>query len=355
MTRLSGCSLRFGSILVAAILGAALACNAAAQTAAFGPSNPFYAASTLPFQAPPFDKIKDSDYQPAIEAGIAEKLKEIEAIANNPAPPDFANTMVAIEKSGQLLARARRVFDAVAQANTNPVLQKVQEAETPKLAALQDAELLNPKLFARVDAVYQKRNAAGLDAEARRLVELRWQSFTRAGARLNEADRARIKQINEQIAVLSNDFRRKLLGATRAAAFHTDDRAALAGLTDAEIAAAEAAAKARKQTGYTLPMQNTTQQPALKSLSNRGTRQALYEASWNRAERGDDNDTRDTLAQLAKLRAERAKLLGYPNFAAWRIEDQMAKTPEAALKFLDRLVAPATANVRAAKRRRSRR
>jgi peptidyl-dipeptidase Dcp len=331
--------------LLPAILGVALACNAAAQTAGFGPSNPFYTASTLPFQAPPFDKIKDSDYQPAIEAGIAEKLKEIDAIANDPAPPDFANTIVALEKSGQMLARVRRAFSAVAQANTNPQLQKAQEEETPKLAALQDAELLNPKLFVRVDAIYQMRSAAGLDAESRRLVELTWQRFMRAGARLNEADRARLKEINEQTAVLSNTFRRKLLGAARGAAFHTNDRAALAGLTDAEIAAAEAAAHARKQSGYTLTLQNTTQQPAFESLSNRATRQALFDLSWNRAERSDENDTRDTIAQLAKLRAERAKLLGYPNFAAWKLEDQMAKTPDAVMQFLDQLVPPARANV----------
>jgi peptidyl-dipeptidase Dcp len=233
----------------------------------------------------------------------------------------------------------------VTQANTNPELQKVQEAETPKLAAMQNTEFLNPKLFARVDAVYQKRNAAGLDAESRRLVELTWQSFTRAGARLNEAERERMKQLNEQIAVLSNAFRRKLLGAAGGAAFHTDDRSALAGLTDAEIAAAEAAARARKQTGYTLPLQNTTQQPAFQSLSNRATRQVLFDLSWNRAERSDENDTRDTIAQLAKLRAERAKLLGYPDFAAWKIEDQMAKTPDTVMKFLDQLVPPTRANV----------
>jgi len=327
------------------MLGANMACSVAAQTVGFGPSNPFYTASTLPFQAPPFDRIKDSDYQPAIEAGIAEALTEIETIANNPAPPNFANTILAVEKGGQLLARVRRVFGAVAQANTNPELQKVQEAEAPKLAALQDAEFLNPKLFARVDAIYQKRHTAGLDAESQRLVELTWQNFTRAGARLNETDRARMKQINEQIAVLSNAFRRKLLGATRGAAFHTDDRAALAGMTDAQIAASEAAAHARKQTGYTLLLQNTTQQPALEWLSSRATRQALFDLSWNRAERSDENDTRDTIAQLAKLRAERAKLLGYPNFAAWKIEDQMAKTPEAVTAFLNQLVAPAKANV----------
>jgi peptidyl-dipeptidase Dcp len=153
-----------------------------------------------------------------------------------------------------------------------------------------------------------------------------------------------MKQINEQMAVLSNAFRRKVLGAARGAAFHTEDRAALAGLSDGEIGTAEAAAKARKQTGYTLPLQNTTQQPALESLSNRATRQALFDLSWNRVERGDENDTRDTIAELAKLRAERAQLLGYFSFAAWKLEDQMAKTPDAVMKFLDQLAPPARAN-----------
>ena len=330
--------------LVPAIVSAALAGNVAAQTNGFGPANPFYAASALPFQAPPFDKIKDSDYQPALEAGIAEELQQIESIANSPAPPDFANTILALEKSGQLLLRVRRAFNVATDANTNPELQKVQQTETPKLAALQDAEFLNPKLFARVDAVYRKRKGAGLDAESLRLVELTWQSFTRAGARLNDADRARMKQINEQIAVLSNTFGRKLLAAARGAAFHTEDRAALVGLTDAEIAAATAAAQARKQTGFVLPLQNTTQQPVFQSLSNRATRQALFDLSWNRAERSDENDTRDTIAQLAKLRADRARLLGFPNFAAWKIQDQMAKTPDAVLNFFDQLVVPARAN-----------
>jgi peptidyl-dipeptidase Dcp len=322
-----------------------LAASLASFAADFGPSNPFYAVSTLPFHAPPFDRIKDSDYQPAIDAGIAEELGEIEAIANNPAPPDFTNTILALEKRGQLLARVRRAFGAVTQANTNPELQKVQEVEAPRLAALQDSAFLNPKLFARVNEVYQRRSVAGLDAESLRLVEVTRQNFTRAGAQLNESDRARIKQINEQIAVLSNAFRRKLLSGSRGAAFHTDDRAALAGLTDSEIAAAQSEAKARKQIGYTLPLQNTTQQPALESLSNRATRQVLFDESWSRSERSDENDTRDTIAQLAQLRAERSKLLGYQNFAVWKIEDQMAKTPEAVMKFLDELVPPARMNV----------
>ncbi len=315
-----------------------------AQT--LSPSNPFFAPSTLPFHAPAFDRIKDSDYQPAVEAGIAEEMKEIEAIANNPAPPDFANTFLALEKSGQLLSRAERAFNAVSGANTDPDLQKVEAAIAPKTAALGDAETLNPKLFARIQAVYSQRASLGLDKEALRAVEQTYDRFTHAGANLSDADKTRLKQINEQLSVLSNAFRQKLLAATRAGAFNTADKASLAGLSDGQIAAAESAAKARKQAGYTLPLQNTTQQPALQWLTDRATRKALFDDGWLRAERGGENDTRDTIAQLAKLRAEKAKLLGFPNFAAWKIEDQMAKTPENALRFLNALVPPATAKAR---------
>ena len=324
----------------------ALTSSAGAQTRApaFGVSNPFYAPSTLPFQAPPFDRIKDSDYQPAFEAGIDEEMKEIHAIANNPAPPDFANTFIALEKSGQLLRRVRSAFNAMREANTDLELQKVEEIEAPKLSALDDARMLNPKLFTRVQTVYKQRDALALDPESRRLVEQTYKNFTHAGANLGESDKTRLKQINEKLSVLTNAFRQKLLAATKAGAFATIEKTALAGLTDGQIAAAELAAKSRKQPGYILPLQNTTQQPALQSLRDRATRKAIFDNSWNRAERGDDTDTRDTIAQIAKLRAEKAKLLGFPNFAAWQIESQMAKTPEAALRFLDSLLPAATAN-----------
>jgi peptidyl-dipeptidase Dcp len=323
----------------------AMTSRAVAQTPApaFGPSNPFYAPSTLPFQTPPFDRIRDSDYQPAFDAGIAEAMKEIDAIANNPAPPDFANTLIALEKSGQLLRRVSPAFGAMTAANTNPEIQRVQRIEAPKLSALADAETLDPKLFARVQVIYRQRDALRLDPESKRLAERTYARFTHAGANLADADKTRLKEINRQLSVLTTAFRQKLLAATRANAFTTTDKAALAGLGDGQIAAAELAAKARDIPGYLLPLQNTTQQPELASLSNRATRQAIFDESWNRAERGGDTDTRDTIAQMAKLRAEKAKLLGFPNFAAWQIEDTMAKTPDAVLRFLDALVPAATA------------
>ena len=328
--------------LATTLLAAGLAVQA--QTPAFGPSNPLYAPSTLPYQAPPFDKIKDSDYQPAIEAGIAAQLKEIDEIANNSAPPDFANTFVAMEKSGQLLARVQRALNALTSANTKPALQEVQRTEAPKLAAMTDAINLNPKLYARIEAVYQKRDSLKLDAESTRLIEREHARFIHDGAGLADADKTTLKQLNEQLAVLTDAFRRKLLAATAASAFSTTDKAALAGLGGAQIAAAAQAAKARDQAGYLLPLQNTTQQPALQSLTDRKTRQAIFDLAWSRAEQGGENDTRDTIAQMAKLRAEKAKLLGFPTFAAWELEDTMAKTPDAVTHFLDALVAPSTAN-----------
>ena len=309
----------------------------------FGPSNPFYAPSSVPYQAPPFDKIKDDDYLPAMDAGMAEEQKEMEAIANNPAAPTFENTIVAMEKSGRLLRRVQGAFFTVVSANENPTLQKVRAIEAPKLAAHRDAILLNDKLFQRVSAIYNERKSLNLDPESLRLVKYTYDQFVHAGANLNEADKAQLKKLNEELATLSNTFATKLLAATKEGAYTTPDKAALAGLSDAQVNAAAEAAKGRKVDGYVIPLQNTTQQPDLVSLTNRDTRQTMFGNSWTRAEKGDANDTRDTIAKIAQLRAQKGKLLGYPTFAAWKIEDQMAKTPENALKFMDALVPGATA------------
>lgn len=330
--------------LAGAAMAGASGMSAAGQAAAFGPRNPFYAESTLPYHAPPFDRIKDADYQPALEAGMAAQIKEVDAIANNPAAPTFENTLVALEKSGRLYARAAETFDGVLQANSNPALEKVDEIESPRRAAHDDAIYLNEKLFARVSAIHKQIDSLGLDAESRRLVEVYYIHFVHQGANLSAEDKARLKKLNEEESTLENSFRTKLLAATKAAAFTTKDKAALKGLTDAQLEAAVEAAKERKVEGYVLPLQNTTQQPILVSLDDRATRQAVFEDSWNRAERGGVNDTRETIVRLAQLRAQKAKLLGYANFAAWNLEDQMAKTPEAAVKFMDALVPASTAN-----------
>jgi peptidyl-dipeptidase Dcp len=222
---------------------------AQSSDASFGPNNPFFAPSKLPFQAPPFDKIKDSDYQPAIEAGMAEQLKEVRAIAENPAAPTFENTVVAMEKTGDLLNRVSAAFNGIAGANTNPVLEKLQEIEAPKLAAHQDAIYLDAKLFQRFATIYKERNSLKLDAESLRLVEYYYQQFEMAGANLSDADKDRLKKLNEEESTLSNAFRTKVLAATKDAAYATTDKGALAGLSEAQIGGAAELAKSRKKEG----------------------------------------------------------------------------------------------------------
>jgi len=322
--------------------------SSAAPVATAMTSNPFFTASTLPYQAPPFDKIHDGDYQPAIDEGMKQQLAEIEKIADNPDAPTFENTFVAMEKSGVMLYRVMAVFGAVTGANTDDALQKVQEDEAPKLAAHEDAIYLNDKLFQRVEAVYNQRDTLKLDPESARLVEVVYKNFVHAGAKLSEADKAKLKDLNKEESTLSTQFTNKLLAATKDAAVVVDDKTKLAGLSDAELAAAAQAAKDRKLADgkYVLTLQNTTQQPELQDLSDRGTRQAVFEASWNRAEKGDDNDTRKIIERLAQIRAEQAKLVGFPNYAAWKLDDQMAKTPETAMAFMDKLAPAAVARAK---------
>ena len=323
--------------------GAASSARSADARTGFGPSNPFYAPSALPLQAPPFDKIRDQDYQPAIEAGMEQELREIEAVANNPAPPTFDNTFIPMEKGGRLLDRANQAFQGVMDANTNPVLQAAKTALAPELAAHKDAIFLNAKLFARISAVYRNRETAGLDPESKRLVEVTYDLFRHAGANLSAADQERLKKLNLEESTLENTFSEKLLAADTAAAYSTSSEASLAGLSAAQLSAAAQAAGERHAAGYVVALQNTTQQPELGSLNLRGTRQTIFENSWNRTERGDANDTRAVIARLAQLRAQRAQLLGFPNHAAWQLEDQMAKTPQAAVAFMEQLVPLATA------------
>jgi peptidyl-dipeptidase Dcp len=319
---------------------AAAGCLVASMASAALPaSNPFAKPSTLPFQAPRFDQIKDSDYQPAIEAGIAEQSAEIARIANNKAAPTFDNVIGAMERSGRLLDRVTAAFFGVVQANTDPTLDKVQQVESPKLTAHSDSIYLNSRLFARVQALYVKRNSLKLTPEQRMLLEIYHANFIHAGAQLNPADKAKLRNFNTQLSTLETSFQQKLLAAAKDGALVVDDKAKLAGLDDNAIAAAAKDAAERKLAGkYVLPLQNTTQQPALQDLADRATREALFNQSWTRAEKGDANDTRATIQQIAWLRAQKAKLLGFPTWADYVLQDQMAKTPQAAKTFMSQLV-----------------
>jgi len=313
----------------------------------FNSSNPFFEVSTLPFQAPDFEKIKDGDFKPAIEEGMKQQLEEVQKIAENSAEPDFENTIVALEKSGQLLSRVNRVFSLLTGANTNPALQKIQEEEAPRLAAHQDAIYLNGKLFNRIKTLHDKRGALGLDAESKHLLEWYYQQFGIAGANLSEEDKVKLKKLNEEEAGLSARFTNQLLAAAKAGALVVDSKEKLAGLSKKAIEAAAEEAKAKKLDGkWIISLQNTTQQPELQSLSDRDTRKMLFEASRNRAEKSDTNDTRATILRIAKIRADKAVLLGFQNYAGWKLQDQMAKTPEAVEQFLAKLVPASVAKVR---------
>jgi len=335
------CALAAGAAQAAPAKAAAQSKKAGSHAAMTGqPGSIFAKASPLFLEAPQFDKIKDSDFAPAIYAGMAEQRAEIDKIANNPAAPTFENTVVAMERSGRELDRVTNVFSALTGANTNDTLDKIDAETSPKLAAHHDAIYLNPKLFARVQAVYDRR-AALKDPEARQLVVVTYDEFVHSGAKLKGADQTRLKAINERLSSLGTAFQQKLLAAAKAGAYVTDDKAKLAGLSDGQIAAAAQDAKARGLAGkWVLPLQNTTQQPALQDLSDRAVREELFDHSWTRAEKGDANDTRAIVAEEAQLRAEKAKLFGYPNYAAYVLENQMAKTPDAVQAFIGKL-APA--------------
>src|SRR6266545_4194010 len=312
-----------------------------------GGPNPFFTASPLQYQAPPFDRILDADYQPAIEEGMKQNLAEIRNIADQDSAPTFANTIEAMERTGALLTRAAKVFFALTQANTDDTLQKVQAEEAPKLAAHHDAVYLNPKLFARVKALYDGRDKLGLDAEQQFLLEKYHRDFVRAGANLSDADKTALRALNTEESSLTTDFQNRLLAAANAAALVVDTRAELDGLSDEDLAAAAEAGKARKLQGkWVLALRNTTQQPLLASLRNRALRERLLTASMNRASRGDSNDTRGLAERLAALRAKKAKLLGYPTYAAYSLDDQMARKPETAEKLMTDMVPAATGKAR---------
>jgi peptidyl-dipeptidase Dcp len=310
-------------------------------------TNPFFEKSTLPFQAPPFDRIKDSDFQPAIEEGMKRELAEIQAIANNPDAPTFANTIEAMEKTGDVLRRAQRVFGGLTQSNTNPTLQKIQSAVAPKLAAHRDAINLDPKLFARIKSIYDNRGASGLDAEQKFLIERYYKNFVRSGAQLNDADKTALRALNQEQSKLTTQYRDRVLADTNASAIVIDDKAMLDGLPESDIAAAADRAKARGLEGkWLLTLQNTTQQPPQTYLKNRDLRKRLYEASIARGNHGGDNDTKAIITRLAQLRAQRAKLLGFPSYAAYNLADEMSKTPENAIKLMTDMVPAATAKAR---------
>lgn len=306
-------------------------------------NNPFMKKSSLQYQAPEFDKIKDEHFKPAFDFGLKQNISEIEKIANNTETPTFENTVLALEKSGEVLKRAQIVFYNLTGSNTNPTLQKIEEEYAPIFAAHSDKIYLNSKIFNRIKAV----KTDGLDAEDKRLIEVYKQRFELAGANLTDAQKEQMKAINAELATLSTQFTSKLLEARKKGAVLINDVKELDGLSADEIAAAATDAKNAGQEGkYLLTLLNTTQQPLLQNLKNRATREKLFKASWYRAEKGDENDTRAILEKTAKLKMDKAHLMGKSSYAELNLMDQMAQKPENALKLLSQLANPAVAQAK---------
>jgi peptidyl-dipeptidase Dcp len=331
------------AILIASTM---LGGNAPAADLALPADNPFARPSPLPYQFPPFDRIRDSDFGPAYAAGMAMQRAEITAIAGSPEPPSFENTIVALERSGQVLTRVKRVFENLAVSNSDPVILKLEDELAPKLAAHADAIHFDATLFGRIEALYRARAQLPLDAESRQLLLRYHVEFVRAGARLGAADKAQLSRLNQELAALTTRFRQNVLKAGADAAIVVDDIAQLDGLSSAQIDAAAAAARSRGFEGrWLIALDNTTTQPLLAQLRYRALRERLYRASVTRARYGACDNTR-IIARIVKLRAERAHLLGYPSHAAYVLEDQDAHDSDAAERLLRQIGASALQSAR---------
>ncbi|HTC16223.1 MAG TPA: M3 family metallopeptidase [Steroidobacteraceae bacterium] len=335
------------AVFAAAVMTAALA---AAATPATGTSamadNPFAQPSKLPFELPPFDRIRDGDYLPAYREGMRIQLEEVAAIANNPAAPTFDNTIVALERSGQLLTRTDTAFQLLNACNTDDKMQAIDTEMAPKLAAHQDAILLNPVLWKRVDALYRERAQLKLAPESQQLLVRYHTLFVRAGAQLDPAQQARLKELNQQISSLTTRFKQNVLKATTDGAVVVDNVSDLDGLSQEQIGAAAQAASGRGLKGkWLITLQNTTNQAVLTNLKNRALRERIYKASISRGLSGPTDNT-PVVAQVMKLRAERAQLLGFPSHAAYQLADESAGTPQAVRNMISQVAPAALARTR---------
>ncbi|MEV5412645.1 M3 family metallopeptidase [Thermopolyspora sp. NPDC052614] len=303
--------------------------------------NPFFAPSDLPYQLPPFERIREEHYLPAFERGMAEQLAEVEAIASSDEAPTFENTIVALERSGRILDRVSAVFFNKTSSDTDPGVQEIQQEITPRLAKHADAIHLNRALFARVKALYEARDELGLAEDERWLLERYHTDFVRAGAELDDAAQERLRALNEELSTLATTFQQNLMSDTNARAIVVDDAAELDGLSpDAVRAAAETARERGLEGKYVLTLVLPTGQPALAELIDRGLRERIHAASVGRGLR----DNAALVVRIARLRAERARLLGYPTHADYVVADQTAPSAQAVTEMLGKLTAPAVAN-----------
>src|SRR5216684_1853675 len=291
----------------ALFLSAQITTVSATEPSAATANNPLLTESTLPYHVPPFDKIKDEHFTPAIEAGMREQLKEVDVVANNSEKPTFDNTVVALERTGRLLDRAERTFSNLNACNTNPAMQKIEKEMAPKLSAHRDAIHLNGRLFARIQKLYDNREKLGLDPESAYLLERYYKDFVRAGAKLSGPDKEKMKKMNAELATLQTQFEQNVLKEKNASSVVVDKKEELAGLTNDQMAGVVAASKAEHKEGkFVIQLQNTTGQPLLGSLQNRQLRERIMQTSFARNSNGGEFDTRNVVTRTAQLRAEKA-------------------------------------------------
>ena len=329
-------------IVIMSIFGACTMPSSGSST-----PNPFFSESSLYLKYPPFDKIKNEHYAPAFELGMKQHMQEIDSIALDQDLASFENTILSMEKAGSLLDRVSTVFYALTSAHTNDEMEKVRSEMAPKLSAHSDKILLNDALFQRVNTLYDNRMDLGLDNESVRLIEKYHTSFIRAGAKLNAEQKERLKAINSEIAVLQTNFSQNVLKEVNALAIVVDSKEKLEGLSESAIESASNEAKSRGMEGkYVIALKNTSGQPSLSSLKNRELRERIHTTSLSRGSRGGEFDNREILTNVLRLRAEKAKLLGYENHAAYTLEVQTAQTPQAVNERLRSLAPKSLANAK---------
>ena len=317
-----------------------------ASAGAQGVANPLTKPWTGPYGGvPPFDLVKVADFKPAMEAAIAEELAEVEVIANNPAPPTFDNTIAALERTGKTNERIDAIYGIWSGTLSTPEMRAVETEMAPKLAAYNDKILQNEKLFKRIEAVYDARDKAGLTPEQKRLAWLRWNSFVRAGAKLSPEAKARVAAINKELAGLFTTFNQNLLADETDYVLYLDEKD-LAGLPhDVREAAAQAAKEHGKAGQYAILNTRSSMDPFLTYSDRRDLREKVWRTFYARGDNRDAKDNNEVIKRILKLRAERAKLRGYPTHAHWRLDDAMAKTPEHAMDLMMRVWPSAVARV----------
>jgi peptidyl-dipeptidase Dcp len=345
-------SIHRSMIMAGALLCLVPAQPSSAEEGAVPASNPLLGTWNTPYSVPPFDEIENTDYLPALRAAIEAQQAEIAELVANPEAPTFANTIEALERSGGLLDRVSNVFSAVNSANSDDTIRETARVISPELAAHRDAIHLDRDLFARVQAVHDRKDALDLSVEQERLLEETYKEFVRSGAALPEASQERLRQVNRRMAELAQTFGQNLLEETNDFDLHVTDRADLGDLPASLVATAEEEAHRRgHEGGWSFTLQRPSCNPFLQYSPNRELRRRVFEGYAMRANRGNEYDNNEVLLELANLRVERAHLLGYPSHAAYVLSDNMAQTPERVYELLDRVWAP---TLRAAKAERAR-